>query len=59
MLGRRGRAAGVNEAIGVFDLLEGARRAGLLLTPAESASALLTHLRQDGTGQIWDVDKTL
>jgi hypothetical protein len=31
----------------------------MVLTPAASASAQLTHLRQDGTGQAWDVDRTL
>jgi 3-oxoacyl-[acyl-carrier protein] reductase len=43
----------------MFEFMDRARREGTLLTPAESAAALLTHLRTGGTGQIWHVDKTL
>ncbi len=31
------------------------RKSGTLLTPEQSASALLERLRTGGTGQIWNV----
>ena len=31
------------------------RESGMLLTPEQSAGALLDHLRTGGTGQIWNV----
>ncbi|HEX3789714.1 MAG TPA: SDR family oxidoreductase [Pseudonocardiaceae bacterium] len=51
------RAQAIDPAM--FEFMNKARKEGTLLTPAESAEALLTHLREGSSGQIWHVDRTL
>jgi NAD(P)-dependent dehydrogenase (short-subunit alcohol dehydrogenase family) len=51
------RAEAIDPAM--FEFMNKARREGTLLTPAESAAALLAHLREGGNGRLWHVDRTL